>query len=73
MAVGRGAKAGLVYRSSDKLAARPDSNPVTPGDLAATRYWRFGLDHQIDVHDLDGRPSRLAVGGPLRELFEGSS
>jgi hypothetical protein len=37
---GGGIKGGLQYGTSDKLGAFPDLNPVTPGDLAATIYWR---------------------------------
>ena len=66
---GGGARGGLVYGSSDRLGAYPASNPVTPGDLAATLYWRFGIDHTTVIHDHQQRPYRLADGEPLRELF----
>ena len=41
---GGGVTGGAMYGTSDKLGAYPDLNPVTPGDLAATIFWRFGLD-----------------------------
>ena len=44
---------------------------MTPGDLAATLYWRFGVDLAAEVRDLTGRPFRLAEGEPLRKLFAG--
>ncbi len=66
---GGGIKGGLQYGTSDKLGAHPDLNPVTPGDLAATIFWRFGLDHSIELHDATGRPLRLATGEPVRGLF----
>ena len=47
----------------------PDLNPVTPGDLAATIFWRFGLDPATELHDVNGRPLRLATGEPIRALF----
>ena len=39
------------------------------GDLAATLFWRFGLDPKTEVKDLIDRPYRLADGKPLRKLF----
>ena len=54
--------AALSTGSSDKIGAYPDLNPVTPGDLAATIFWRFGLDPATELHDVDGRPFRLAAG-----------
>jgi hypothetical protein len=66
---GGGVQGGAVYGSSDSHGAYPTSNPVTPGDLAATIFWRFGIDHSAEIHDLTGRPHRLATGEPLRELF----
>ena len=41
---GGGVKGGLTYGASDKMGAYPASDPVTPGDLAATLFWAFGLD-----------------------------
>ena len=66
---GGGVQGGMAYGVSDALGAYPDSNPVTPGDLAATLYWRFGLDPTEEIHDSLGRPYRLAEGEPLRALF----
>jgi hypothetical protein len=66
---GGGVTGGATYGSSDKQGAYPDLNPVTPGDLAATLYWRFGLDLNTELHDATGRPFRLAAGEPLYELF----
>jgi hypothetical protein len=66
---GGGVRRGVVYGTSDKLGAYPAADPVTPGDLAATLFWRFGLDPATEVRDLNGRPYRLADGEPLRRLF----
>jgi len=55
--------------SSDRIGAFPAADPVTPGDLAATLFWRFGLDAKTEIHDFTGRPYRLAEGEPLRALF----
>lgn len=68
---GGGIRGGTVLGSSDKLGAYPETDGVTPGDLAATLFWRFGLDPASEILDLDGRPYRLADGRPLRTLFAG--
>src|SRR5713226_6522868 len=56
---GGGVTGGAVYGSSDRLGAYPASNPVTPGDLAGTIFWRFGIDPSSEIHDQTGRPHRL--------------
>jgi hypothetical protein len=66
---GGGVRGGAVYGSSDKAGAFPADDPVTPGDLAATIFWRFGIDPSTEIHDGTGRPYRLAEGEPVRRLF----
>jgi hypothetical protein len=68
---GGGVRGGAVYGSSDRIGAYPASDPVTPGDLAATIFWRFGLDPAAEIHDQGGRPHALADGRPIRRLFAG--
>jgi hypothetical protein len=66
---GGGVRGGAVYGSSDSIGAYPATDPVTPGDLAATIYWRFGLDPEHEIRDMTGRPHRLAAGRPIYSLF----
>lgn len=66
---GGGVRGGTIYGSSDRIGAFPASDPVTPGDLAATIFWRFGIDPSTEIHDFNGRPWRIADGRPLRSLF----
>ncbi|MGD9853333.1 MAG: DUF1501 domain-containing protein [Planctomycetaceae bacterium] len=66
---GGGIRGGSVYGASDAHGAFPDLDPVTPADLAATIYWRFGLDPRREIHDTTGRPYRLSDGQPLTQLF----
>jgi hypothetical protein len=66
---GGGVIGGSVYGASDKLGAYPVADPITPGDLAATLYWAFGLDPAAVIQDRTGRPYRLAEGEPIRRLF----
>ncbi len=66
---GGGVRGGIAHGASDKLGAYPDADPVTPADLAATLYWRLGLDPAREIIDLTGRPYRLAEGRPIRAIF----
>jgi hypothetical protein len=66
---GGGVRGGAVYGASDKVGAYPAHDPVTPGDLAATIFWRFGIDPATEVRDQTDRPFRLAEGRPVVELF----
>jgi uncharacterized protein (DUF1501 family) len=66
---GGGIRGGSVFGASDQLGAYPARDPVTPADLAATIYWRFGLDPHAEIHDPTGRPHRLANGKPMTSLF----
>jgi len=66
---GGGIRGGTVFGSSDRLGAYPETDPVTPGDLAATLFWRFGLDPKKEMADLSGRPYKLADGQPIERLF----
>jgi hypothetical protein len=66
---GGGVAAGTILGSSDKFGAHPETDAVTPADLAATLFWRFGLDPSREVIDLTGRPYKLADGKPLQGLF----
>jgi hypothetical protein len=68
---GGGVEGGAVHGASDKIGAYPAADPVTPADLAATIFWRFGIDPATEIRDQTGRPFRLAEGTPIRPLFRG--
>lgn len=65
---GGGVHGGHVLGASDKLAAYPTTNPVSPEDLIATLYDCLGLDPHTVIHDQDHRPYHVAEGTPIREL-----
>jgi hypothetical protein len=69
IAAGGGIAGGRLFGSSDKTGAYPDTEPLTPADLAATIYWRFGLDPAQEIQDLTGRPFKLSEGQPITALF----
>ena len=66
---GGGVKGGFVYGSSDRIGAYPETDAVTPGDLAATIFAHFGLDPSTKIHDPTGRPYRIAEGRSIDDLF----
>jgi hypothetical protein len=66
---GGGIRGGQVYGVSDKIAAYPKDNPVSPEDFLATIYHSLGLAPGREVHDREGRPHRISEGKPVTALF----
>jgi hypothetical protein len=66
---GAGITPGAVYGSSDRLAAQPQSNRVTPGDIAATMFSALGVDLEGHYQDALGRPYAIATGKPIEGLY----
>ena len=66
---GGGIRGGQVYGSSDRHAAYPNENPVSPHDLVATMYRALGVSPELVLHDALNRPHRLLAGRPIDELF----
>lgn len=66
---GGGIQGGQIHGSSDKDAAYPSTNPVSPEDMLATVYHALGLREDAELRDPLNRPHRLVDGRPLVELF----
>jgi hypothetical protein len=66
---GGGVRGGVVYGASDRIGAFPAADPVTPADLAASIFDRFGLDPATEIRDVTGRPYRLADGEIIAKVF----
>jgi hypothetical protein len=66
---GGGVRGGQVYGSSDRSAAYPSTNPVSPADIAATIYHCLGIDPRTHVTDQQGRPIVVGTGTPLHVLL----
>jgi hypothetical protein len=66
---GGGIRGGQVYGSSDRAAAYPSTNPVSPADVAATIYHCLGIDPHSHVADQQGRPLNVSCGQPLLGLL----
>jgi len=66
---GAGIRGGQVFGASDRWAAFPTSNPVSPDDLGATILHALGIDPAQEILDQVGRPLRINNGRPLTPLF----
>src|SRR5262249_16434181 len=66
---GGGVRGGQVYGSSDRGAAYPSTNPVSPADLVATIYHCLGIDPRTHIADQQGRPLVVGTGTPIRALL----
>ncbi len=66
---GAGIRGGTVYGASDRYAARPAVDPVTPADIAATVYHLLGIDPALELDDPLGRPLRLCLGTPIWDVL----
>jgi hypothetical protein len=59
---GGGTRGGAVYGASDRFAAYPRSDPVTPEDVTATIYTALGIPPNTELRDPLDRPHRLSTG-----------
>jgi hypothetical protein len=66
---GGGVKGGQVHGRSDRQAAYPAENPVSPADLTATIYHALDIPPATTLPDREGRPVLLTQGRPLSVLF----
>lgn len=66
---GGGIRGGQVYGKSDRQAAYPAENPVTPSDLIATVYHALGVPESQTVPDISGRPVFVRPSKAIEELF----
>ncbi len=66
---GGGVQGGQVHGASDRWAAYPARDPVSPDDMGATVLHALGIDHGRQLHDALGRPIPINLGQPLTTLF----
>jgi uncharacterized protein (DUF1501 family) len=65
-----GVREGHIHGTTDRIAALPTSNPVSPADFVATIYALLGIDPHMTVPDRLGRPIPIAHGGnPVRNII----
>ena len=60
---GGGIKAGHIHGASDKIGARPQSDPVTPAEIIATIYRCLGIPSDLELHDQFQRPLTVVPNG----------
>jgi hypothetical protein len=65
---GAGIPGGAVYGSSDRFAAHPATNPVSPEDIAATLYTTLGIPLDLELLDGQDKPYVLSTGKPIDAL-----
>ena len=66
---GGGVRGGQVLGASDKIAAYPAADPVSPENLTATLFHALGIDPKTTIQDRQGRPFPLAGDKPLYRLL----
>jgi Protein of unknown function (DUF1501) len=66
---GAGIKGGTVFGASDRFAAYPARDPVTPSDIAATMYHLLGVDPARELVDPLVRPFRVCPGDPIKGVL----
>jgi hypothetical protein len=66
---GGGINGGQIYGASDRWAAYPSRDPVSPEDLGATILHALGINPATEVRDPVGRPLQINTGSPLTTLF----
>jgi hypothetical protein len=64
---GGGIKRGLVYGSSDSIAAEPADSPLTVEDLATTVYHCLGIVADKELVAPGNRPVEIVDGGKVRK------
>lgn len=64
---GGGVKRGLVYGSSDAIAAEPADSPLTIEDLATTVYHCLGIVADKELVAPGNRPVEIVDGGTVRK------
>ncbi len=66
---GGGVHPGCIHGSSDRWAAYPSRDPVSPDDVGATILHALGIDPTTEIRDPLGRPLQVNAGNPLISLF----
>ncbi|HVX14133.1 MAG TPA: DUF1501 domain-containing protein [Pirellulales bacterium] len=66
---GGGVHGGATFGQSDRWAAFPTRDPVTPADIAATIYRAMGVDPETRLTDQLDRPMPIALGRPIEPIF----
>ena len=66
---GAGIKGGTVHGASDRWAAYPARDPVSPAEIAATIYHCLGVNPATQLIDALNRPLALCLGQPISAIL----
>jgi len=67
---GGGIKPGYVHGASDKIGARPQTDPVTPAEIVATIYQCLGISADRMLRDQLDRPLAVVPNGqPIAQIL----
>jgi hypothetical protein len=59
---GAGISGGIVHGATDRHAAYPSADPVTPPDLGQTILHLLGIPAELELRDVAGQPFRASAG-----------
>ncbi len=62
-------RGGMIHGASDRQAAYPARDPVSPEDLAATIYHLLGVDPHRLLRTPEGQPVSLSTGEPIHSIL----
>ncbi|GIT12986.1 MAG: hypothetical protein CM1200mP34_3920 [Verrucomicrobiales bacterium] len=62
-------EAGLRPRQIRQAASEPAEDAFTPEDLAATIYYRVGINPKAHIHDTQDRPLMISSGEPVMDVI----
>lgn len=66
---GAGITPGAIYGESDRLAAQPHLNRVSPCDISATMFSALGIDPEGHYQDAFARPYPISSGQTIEGLY----
>lgn len=66
---GGGVRGGTVYGRSSRDSGEAADHPTKPEDLAATILTSLGIDPEMRIHDMQGRPVGLVDDGHALPIF----
>jgi len=66
---GAGVTQGGVVGATDRAAAYPIQDRVTPQDIITTLFDALGVPPTEHYHDLLNRPVAVSTGKPIKKLF----
>jgi hypothetical protein len=64
---GGGIKGGMIHGSSNATSSEPETDPVSPGDLATTVYHQLGIVADKELMAPGDRPIEIVDGGKVVE------